>query len=111
MGESRWTFDARNRQALHELERRGFVNCHSGTVPHTLRASLTLQGRTAALDDRYRPPKPWSPPPLNQETPEDVCQWLVSMDDVESPTGMQERRTITMNAIITRARAALGRTS
>jgi hypothetical protein len=36
----------------------------------------------------------------------DLAEWLVALDDVEGP-GAEERRTVTLNQIITRARIAL----
>lgn len=40
------------------------------------------------------------------EKPADVCRWLVSLDDVDGP-GADDRRTVTLNQIINRARKAL----
>jgi hypothetical protein len=37
-----------------------------------------------------------------------VLEWLVSMDDPDDPSGLEARRTVTLTAIIERARAALG---
>lgn len=38
----------------------------------------------------------------------DLARWLVSMDDPEDVLGREERRSVTLTAIIERARAALG---
>ena len=46
-------------------------------------------------------------PPNEPPTPTEVCQWLVSLDDVEGP-GADARRTVTLTQIINRARKALG---
>lgn len=39
----------------------------------------------------------------------DLAEWLVSLDDPDHEAGMAQRRTVTLDQIITRARKALGR--
>jgi hypothetical protein len=39
----------------------------------------------------------------------DFARWIVALDDVDGP-GAEERRTVTLNRIIERARLALGET-
>ncbi len=38
----------------------------------------------------------------------EVLRWLTSMDDPDDAAGLEARRTVTLTAIIDRARAALG---
>lgn len=38
---------------------------------------------------------------------EEMLNWLVSMDDPENPDGMRDRRTVTLNSIILKAKDAL----
>jgi len=38
----------------------------------------------------------------------ELAQWLISMDDLEQPAGLEARRTVTLTRIIDRARQALG---
>lgn len=39
----------------------------------------------------------------------DMAEWLVSLDDPEDVDGREQRRTVTLDQIIARAREALGR--
>lgn len=41
------------------------------------------------------------------ETPEEFCRWLLRLDDPEDVIGLEYRRTVTLDGIIKRARAAL----
>lgn len=41
------------------------------------------------------------------ETPESLCRWLLTLDDPEDVIGREERRTVSLTAIIQRARIAL----
>jgi hypothetical protein len=38
----------------------------------------------------------------------ELAEWLISMDDIDQPAGLEARRTVTLTRIIDRARQALG---
>jgi hypothetical protein len=56
LGESLWTFTAKTRPVLRELEDLGLAWTESPIVPRTVRAALTEQGRALMLSEDYIPP-------------------------------------------------------
>lgn len=56
LGETHWTFSARHRTALEALAKQGLISWKHGIVAHTCMAWLTDAGRSAVLDESYRPP-------------------------------------------------------
>lgn len=71
----------------------------------TMSADAVLSELTASISaDFWNSPRTWS---LPAPPPDDVTaflSWLVSMDDPESPEGLEARRTVTLTQIIDRAR-------
>ena len=55
-GEHLWTFDAKLSSSLSRLEKRGLIRGMHGSVPNTLRASLTTKGLARAISATYLTP-------------------------------------------------------
>jgi len=56
LGESLWTFDSKSDRAIKSLETKGLVRRMNGITDHSVRASLTAQGKKEYLHDGYVAP-------------------------------------------------------
>lgn len=69
LGESLWTFSSSVTKQLSSLESQGFVHVMHGVTENTIRAALTVQGKTEFMDSRYTPT-------VNKEYAEKISDWF-----------------------------------
>lgn len=57
LGERVWTFDNKQARTLKALEVKGYLSYKHGSVQGTRLAWMTTEGRAAAMDSNYTPPR------------------------------------------------------